>query len=144
MVIVPMVGVAVVLVVLTRTSETGKADAAIAGAVRNALVVYNDAAIGGRPALREVAGDTILRRELAAGRRGPAARRIALLQRADRRIAAIELYGPGGGLATRAGSAQAIAAASVPVTRSGGRRVGTLSVSVTRAGPYARRVARLS
>jgi diguanylate cyclase (GGDEF)-like protein len=144
MVIVPMIGVAVVLFILTRASDMGKADAAIAGASRNAFVVYDDAAVLARPRLKQVAADQALRRDLAAGRYEAAGRRMAVLRGRDRRIAAIELYGPAGRLMTRVGTPQAIAPASVPVTRAGGRRVGTLSVSVTRAGPFVRRVARLS
>jgi diguanylate cyclase (GGDEF)-like protein len=91
-----------------------------------------------------VAGDETLRSELAAGHQSVAAKRMAVLRLGEPRIAAIELYGPGGRSTARAGSRDAIAPASIPLTRAGGRRVGTLSVSVTRAGPFVRRVARLS
>jgi diguanylate cyclase (GGDEF)-like protein len=144
MVIVPMIGVAVVLFLLTRESEVGKADAAIAGALRNAFVVYGDATGLARPQLREVAADQSLRDALAAGKSGAARTEMDALRRARPRIAAIELYGPDGRLLARAGSIDAIAPAIVPVVRAGGRRIGTLSVSVTRAGSFTRRVARLS
>jgi diguanylate cyclase (GGDEF)-like protein len=144
MVIVPMIGVAVVLFILTRESETGKADAALAGAVRNSFVVYDDDARLASARLRAVAADRDLRRALAGGRLGSAGRRIHVLRASNRRIAAIELYRPGGRLVARAGARDAIAPASLAVTRAGGRRIGMLSVSVTRAGPFARRVARLS
>src|SRR3954451_17794665 len=86
MVIVPMIGVAVVLFVLTRESETGKADAAIAGALRNAFVVYSDATGLARPQLREVAGDQLLRDALAAGNPGAARTEMDALRRAKPRI----------------------------------------------------------
>jgi diguanylate cyclase (GGDEF)-like protein len=144
MVIVPMIGVAVVLLILTHASETGKADAAIAGGLRNAFVVYEEDTLKARPSLRRVAGDSELRRSLGAGRSSAAVKRIAVLRGADRRIAAIALFGPDGRLIRRVGSQDAIASASVPVTRAGGRRVGMLSVSVTRASAFVRHVARLS
>jgi diguanylate cyclase (GGDEF)-like protein len=144
MVIVPMIGVAVVLFVLTRESETGKADAAIAGALRNAFVVYGDATGLARPQLREVAADQSLRDALAAGNPSAARREMDALRRAKPRIAAIELYDPDGRLLAQAGSSDGIAAAMLPVAKAGGRRIGTLSVSVTRSGAFIRRVARLS
>jgi diguanylate cyclase (GGDEF)-like protein len=144
MVIVPMIGVAVVLFILTRESETGKADAGIATGLRNAFVMYDDATGQARPGLRELSTDATLRQALAGGDRAAARREMERLRRSDRRIASIELYGPGGRLLARAGSGGAIAAATLPVARAGGGRVGTLSVSVTRAAPFARRVARLS
>src|SRR3954451_6512834 len=144
MVVVPMIGVAVVLFVLTRESEMGKADAAIAGALRNAFVVYDEAAGSARPQLRVVAADQSLRDALAGGRQGAARGQMNALRRTRPQIAAIDLYGPDGRLLARAGSSDAVAPASVAVVRRGGRRLGTLSVSVTRAGPFARRVAQLS
>src|SRR3954451_14124847 len=143
MVIVPMIGVAVVLFLLTNESETGKADAAIASGLRNAFVLYGDAAGAARPELRRLSSDAALRNALASGNRTAARREMEALRRADHRIAAIELYGPTGRLLARTGSAAAIAPATLPVARTGGRRVGTLSVTVTRAQPFARRVARL-
>src|SRR3954454_1001281 len=137
MVVVPMIGVAVVLFLLTRESEMGKADATIAGALRTAFVVYDEAAGSARPQLRAVAAGLPLREALAAK---PEAARAEMdaLRRARPRIVAIELYGPNGRPIVRSGSRDAIAPASVPVARAGGRKIGTLSVSVTRAGPFAR------
>src|SRR6266513_3137085 len=94
MVIVPMIGVAVVLFLLTHESETGKADAAIAGGLRNAFVVYDEAAGSARPQLREVAADRSLRAALAAGSQRAARAEMDALRRAKPRIVAIELYGP--------------------------------------------------
>src|SRR4051812_47096559 len=122
MVIVPMIGVAVVLFLLTRESETGKADATIASGLRNAFVVYGDAAGQARPQLRELSADAELRRALAAGDRAAAGREMQALRRADPRIVAIELYGPGGRLVARVGSSTAVAPATLPVARAGGRR----------------------
>src|SRR3954465_14082816 len=143
-VIVPMIGVAVVLFLLTRESEMGKADSAIAGALRNAFVVYDEATGSARPQLREVAADQPLRDALAAGNQRAARAEMDSLRRARPPIAAIELYGPQGRVLARTGARDAIAPASVPVARAGGQRIGTLSVSVTRAAPFARHVARLS
>src|SRR3954463_11774434 len=144
MVIVPMIGVAVVLFLLTHERGTGKADAAIASGLRNAFVLYGDAAGAARPELRKLSSDAALRGALARGDRAAARREMQALRRDDRRIAAIALYGPRGRLLARTGSAAAIAPTTLPVARAHGRRVGTLSVSVTRAQPFARRVARLS
>src|SRR3954465_12626869 len=105
MVIVPMIGVAVVLFLLTHESETGKADAAIAGGLRNAFVLYGDAAGAAQPELRKLSSDAELRNALATGHRAAARREMQVLQAADRRIAAIALYGPGGGLLAHTGSA---------------------------------------
>src|SRR4051812_13315895 len=144
MVIVPMIGVAVVLFLLTQESETGKADAAIASGLRNAFVLYGDAAASARPELRQLSQNPGLRAALARGDRAAARREMAADQGADPRVVAIELYGPSRKLVARVGSGNAVAHATLPVTRPGGRRVGALSVSVTRAGQFTRRVARLS
>src|SRR3954453_10927939 len=114
MVVVPMIGGAVVLFVLTRESEMGKADAAIAGGLRNAFVVYDEAAGSARPQLRGVAADQPLRDALCAGNNGGARAEMDARRRARPRIAAIELYGPHGRLLARTGSRDAIAPASVP------------------------------
>src|SRR3954447_12605494 len=104
MVVVPMIGVAVVLFVLTRESEMGKADATIAGALRTAFVVYDEAAGSARPQLREVAGNQRLRAALADGHPAAARAEMDALRRARPRIVAIELYGPNGRPIVRSGS----------------------------------------
>ena len=84
MVIVPMIGVAVVLFILTRESETGKADAGIATGLRNAFVMYDDATGQARPGLRELSTDATLRQALAGGDRAAARREMERLRRFPR------------------------------------------------------------
>src|SRR5918998_6608809 len=64
-VIVPMVAVALVLFTLTAESETGKADAGIAAALRNAFTLYDQASDRAEPVLRRVGNDDALRTALA-------------------------------------------------------------------------------
>jgi diguanylate cyclase (GGDEF)-like protein len=142
-VIVPMIAVALVLFVLTGRSETGKADASIAAGLRNAFAVYNGDSDRARPELRAVAADpdlrdAVLSRDPRAARQG-----LALMLRRQPSLVSIELYGPSG-LVARAGSPGGVASASAPLSASGGRRVGTLSVSTTTASAFVTDVARLS
>jgi diguanylate cyclase (GGDEF)-like protein len=143
-VIVPMIAVAVVLFTLTARSETGKADAEIAAGLRNAFAVYDRDSGKARPALTVVGRDGELRAAVLRKDGRAARRRLRALARSEPSILSIELYGASGGLLSRAGSPRGIAPASAPLTSAGGRRLGLLSVSVTRAGSFVREIERLS
>jgi diguanylate cyclase (GGDEF)-like protein len=143
-VIIPMVAVAFVLFKLTADSETGRADAGIAAGLRNAFAVYADDADRAAPALRSVGRDSGLRAALLARRRRAARARMNALLRGDPNIAAIAFYSPSGRRFAAAGSPDAVAPKSAPLTRPGGGRSGTLSVSVSRADAFVRDVQRLS
>ena len=143
-VIVPMIAVALVLFTLTAESETGKADAGIAAALRNAFTLYDQASDRAEPVLRRVGQDRALRSALAAGRYGEAARRIEVLQRTYPSVVSIELYSTSAERLARAGSARGVAPATAPLASADGRRIGRLSVSITHARRFARVVERLS
>jgi diguanylate cyclase (GGDEF)-like protein len=143
-VIIPMVAVAFVLFTLTEDSEKGRADAGIAAGLRNGFSVYADDADRAEPALRRVAADDELRSALARREAGRAEAEMRRVLRREPTIVAIELYDPSGAQLARAGSADAIAPKSAPLANQAGARVGSLSVSVTEAASFVRRVARLS
>jgi diguanylate cyclase (GGDEF)-like protein len=130
LVIVPMIALAIVLFALTSRSETGKADAGIATAVRTGFALYEQAARRADPVLPRIASDPGLRAALAS-RRGIEARLRSLLGGPDR-VVLIELRSPSGRLIARAGSPNAVAPSTAPVAV-GGRAIGTLSVSTTPA-----------
>ena len=143
-VIIPMVAVAFVLFKLTADSETGRTDAGIAAGLRNAFAVYSDDADRAAPALRSAARDSQLRAALLAGSRRRASARMEAMLRADPTIAAILFYSPGGRRLASAGSPDAVAPKSAPLTSATGRGFGTLSVSVTYADAFVREVGQLS
>jgi diguanylate cyclase (GGDEF)-like protein len=143
-VIIPMLAVAFVLFKLTADSETGRADAGIAAGLRNAFAVYSDDADRATSALRRVAADPGLRASLMARDRRAARARMNAMLRRNPRAAAIAFYTPGGRRLPAAGSPDAVAPKSAPLTSASGRRFGTLSVSVTYANAFVNRVHQLS
>jgi diguanylate cyclase (GGDEF)-like protein len=143
-VIIPMVAVAFVLFTLTEDSENGRADAGIAAGLRNAFSIYADDANRAEPSLRRVAADSELRSALAQRDTARAEAEMRRVLRREPNVVAIELYDPAGQQIARAGSDDAIAPKSAPLANRAGGQVGTLSVSVTEADSFVRRVARLS
>jgi len=140
-VVVPMVALGIVLFVLTARSETSKADAGVAAGARAVVGVYNERAERARPALRRIARDKQLRRDIDAGRNRAAARRLRALALGV--VVEAELWSPRGDLLARAGSARGVAAAGSGVALRGRRRV-VLSVSVTGASDFADRAKALT
>ncbi len=141
-VIVPMIAVAAVLYRLTADSETGKADAGIAAGMRVAFSLYDASAGRAEPGLRGLAANRGFVDALAeggsqarAGLRGVAARPGVV-------GVAFKPAGPGPPLV--AGSPTAVAAAGAPLVDGRGRRLGTLSMSVTTARTYAVGLRRLT
>src|SRR5215213_3663141 len=142
LVIVPMIALAVVLFTLASRSETGQADAGISGGVRTAFGSYEERAAAAGPALREVASDPQLSSALASG--SGISERLSKLIGGPRGIVEIELRPPGGGpVIARAGSTRGMASKAAPLV-AGGQIQGTLSVSLTDAREFARRVRRLT
>jgi diguanylate cyclase (GGDEF)-like protein len=143
-VIIPMIAVAFVLFKLTGDSETGRADAGIAAGLRNAFAIYTDDARQATPTLRKAARDRGLRAALLAHDNHAAAGRMDALLRTDPAIASIAFYSPAGKRLAAAGSPDAVAPRSAPLTGPNGRRVGTLSLSVTYPDEFVRDVQRIS
>ena len=106
-VIVPMIALAIVLFSLTASSETGKADAAVAQGMRTAFVVHNAEARQVRDDARRGAADPVLRHALVENRGAAARARIAALAGGD--VEAIEIRSPSGQLLGRTGPANAVA-----------------------------------
>jgi diguanylate cyclase (GGDEF)-like protein len=141
LVIVPMIALAVVLFAITSRSETGKTDAGISAGARTAFGVYEEAAQGAEPALRQVAEDRALRTALADG--GDVEARLdALVGEPGGDAVSIELYSEDGELLAQAGP-PAIAPRGAPVA-DGGRTLGILSVSVTEPADLVTRVRELT
>jgi diguanylate cyclase (GGDEF)-like protein len=142
LVIVPMIALAIVLFTLTARSETGKADAGIAGGVRTAFALYEERAAAAGPALRDVAADPQLNTALASG--SGIAERLRQLIGGPDGIVEIELRSPGDGhVIARAGSPLGMASKGAPLV-AGGETRGTLIVSLTDARQFATRVRRLT
>src|SRR4051812_43352094 len=143
-VIIPMVAVALVLFKLTADSETGRADAGIADGLRNAFAVYTDDAARTTPALRAPGRARELRALLLSRHDRAAAARMNALLRGDPTVASIAFYDRDGRRVAAAGSPDAVAPRSAPLSRASGRKFGTLAVSVTYADAFVRDVKRLS
>ena len=142
-VIFPMLAIAAVLFTLTADNERGKADAGIATGVSVAFSEYDEARAAAQDDLRRVATDTRLRRALSDDDPQAARARLAGLARADPAIVSATLTGPGGERVARVGSRRGVAAAPGSlVSGRGGRRLGTLAVSVTDARALAASAAR--
>jgi diguanylate cyclase (GGDEF)-like protein len=148
-VIVPMVAVALVLFALSEQSETGKADAELAAGLRSALGLYGESAERAEPALRRVARDPRIRSELERGLTKASRGRLERVLRDHPDVVEMELQdmaGPGAGASAarlRSGFGRGIARKSAPL-RGGDRVVGRLSVSVTSAREFVRRLEMLS
>ena len=141
-VVVPMLAVALVLFSITGDSETGKADARLAGGLRTAFALYDAARQEAGPHRTRIARDRVLQRAMAAGDSTAIRARLRRLTAASEDIVSIELYDPTGDLVARAGAEDAVAAATAAPVTPEGRGLGTLAVSVTTAGEYTRDAAR--
>jgi diguanylate cyclase (GGDEF)-like protein len=125
-VIVPMIALAMVLFSLTASSETGKADAAVAQGVRTAFAAHDAESRQVRDDASRVAGDPALRRALVENRVADARARIAALVGGD--VEAIEIRSPSGQLLGRAGPPSAVAAQGATIERENGEPVAVLRV----------------
>jgi len=143
-VVVPVVTVALLLLGLSRDNQTGKADARIAQGLRTALAVYERQAVEARPTLKRVLSDPGLARGLTTGERARLRRRLGQLSRARGGLASIAVYAPDGRLLASAGDASAVASATAAPRGRGGRPLGVVAVSTTRAAAYAAEVERLT
>ena len=137
-VLVPMVAIGVAMLSITASSERGKTDAGLATAMTVAFAAYDEGRAAAGTELRSVAGDSRLTAALTTGDRDGAARRLRSVVARDPQIVSATVV-PAGGGAIRAGSSRGVAPASADLRR-GGRRLGTLSVSVTTARELARTV----
>jgi diguanylate cyclase (GGDEF)-like protein len=140
-VVVPMVALALVLFSLTEDSERGKTDAAVATSLNVALSMYGEQRASARDDLRRVAGDDELTAALTRGDERAGEARLRALVSADPVVVSASLRTTGGRL-IRVGQRDGIAAAVATLSRPGGRRVGTLAVSTTRATQLTRAVRR--
>src|SRR5688500_119007 len=136
-VIVPMVALCAVLFTLTAQSETGKADAGIVAGGRAAVGIYREQADRARPAVRRIARDDALHRDLVSGRRAAIARRLRELVTGP--VHAAELWTASGERLARVSTGHALAPAASAIVVSGESRL-VLSVSVTDASDFAYRL----
>ena len=142
LVILPMIALAIVLFTLTARSETGKADAGIAGGTRTAFGIYEERAGAAVPAVHEVAADPQLTAALGSGT--GIRRRLEQLIGGPKGIVAIELRSSDAGrLIARAGSPTGMAYKAAPLV-AGAQKRGTLFVSLTDARDFSGRVRRVT
>ena len=125
-VIVPMIALAMVLFSLTASSETGKADAAVAQGVRTAFAAHDAESRQVRDDASRVAADPALRRALVENRVADARARIGEMVGGD--VEAIEIRSPSGRLLGRAGPPSAVAAQGATIERENGEPVAVLRV----------------
>jgi diguanylate cyclase (GGDEF)-like protein len=142
-VVVPMIAVALVLFSLTSDSETGKADAQIAQALRVGFSQYDDARGQARAALNEIVRDPVLGRALTTGNEAAVGQRIRVLVTREN-VTGIFVYDTSDKLAASAGDLTSIAAAVARPATADGRKVGSVAVSLEPAARYAARVKRLT
>jgi diguanylate cyclase (GGDEF)-like protein len=141
-VIVPMIALALVLFSLTASSETGKADAAVAQGVRTAFAVHDAESRQVRDDASRIAADPALRRALVENRDADARARIGELVGGD--VEAIEIRSPSGRLLGRAGPPNAVAAQGATIERENGEPLAVLRVFGTSASELNDRVSALS
>ncbi|HEY0633656.1 MAG TPA: hypothetical protein VGC98_16490, partial [Thermoleophilaceae bacterium] len=142
-VVIPMVAVALVLFSITADSETGKADAAIAQGMRTAFAVYSDDRARAGNELHTVAADPQLTAALSRHDHSAVRARLAAIAARSRGARRIAVYDDSRTLVAATGAADAVAsAAAAPAP--GGRRIGLVAISVTRASDYTRQVKRLT
>ena len=135
-VIVPMVAVALVLFSITADSETGKADAQIAQALRAAFAVYDADRGQAQGELNRVVRDRRLTSALAADDDKALTARTRALARSLPSVRRIAVYGPDRRLVAAAGRPDAVAPA-VAAPSAKGKRIGFVAVSTTSAGSFA-------
>ncbi len=138
--IVPTVALGGVLLTLTEASEHGKTDARLATGLDVATAAYSEGRRAAVDDLQAIAGDARLAAAMRSGDRRTAGRRLRQLVREDPGVISAELSGLSGEVVARTGSASGVAPAAGVVRRAGGRRLGTLSVSVTDARALVRSV----
>jgi diguanylate cyclase (GGDEF)-like protein len=140
-VVVPVLVLGSVLFVVAARSETAKADATVAASTRAAVGVYREETERAQPALRRIARDRRLLRDIEANRDRAVRRRLRKLVAHDAFSA--EIWSVTGVRIARAGSGRGVAAAGKELGTRATRRV-TLAVSVTRAVDFAERVKALT
>jgi diguanylate cyclase (GGDEF)-like protein len=135
-VIVPMVAVALVLFSITADSETGKADAQIAQALRSSFAIYDADRGKARAPLARVARDRPLATALSRGDRAAMAKRLQTLAKQLPSVRRIAVYDGAKRPVAATGRPDAVAPAVASPT-AGGRRLGYVAVSVTDARAFA-------
>src|SRR3954468_13151332 len=135
-VIVPMIAVALVLFSITADSETGKADAQIAQALRAAFAIYDEDRAGAQPQLKRLARDPGLAQALQRGDRRAIAARIGALARKVPGVLRVAVYDEHRRLLAQVGRPDGVAeSVAAPSLRS--RRIGYVGVSATSGRAYA-------
>jgi diguanylate cyclase (GGDEF)-like protein len=140
-VVIPMIAVALVLFSITEDSETGKADAEIAQALRGAFAVYDDARAEARGHVQRIAADPELASALARRRPEDVAERLRELRRERREVVSLVAYDRSRRQVARTGPSDAVAYAIASPSRSN-RELGYVAASVTPAVEYMRAVRR--
>ncbi|MBA2566601.1 MAG: diguanylate cyclase [Thermoleophilaceae bacterium] len=135
-VVIPMVAVGIVLWSLIAESEIGRADAELAGALNVATAVYEDARANALDDLREVSSADRIERAAVEGDRDQLARAATRLARRNDAVESIALYDRDGEEIAVVGTPQALAFATAIQRGPGGRRIGRIGVSTTRAREY--------
>jgi diguanylate cyclase (GGDEF)-like protein len=141
-VVVPMGAVALVLFSITSQSELGKADARIAEGLRVAFAVYREDRAEATTSLRSIAAKPQLRQARASKTPAEASRHLRALLKSP--VKSIALYDRRDKLVAQASTAPTMAPALAAPTNKGGKRFGTLAVSVTTPTAFAESVGGLT
>lgn len=137
-VVLPMVALGALVLQVTGSSRTGKADARLAAGLETALTLYRTELAGSRQAVREAARDPQLAAALRSGKPGPI-RAVAsrLVREGD--LASLAVLDQDGEQIARAGVRRTVADSEVTL-ETDGRIAGELVGSVVSATSYASRV----
>lgn len=142
-VLVPMAAVAFVLFSLAEDSEVGKADARLAAGMRTAFAVYEEASESAAAPLRRIVRDRAFQRALARGDAAGVERRARRLI-GDGPVVHLVVAGVDGERLAEVGDPAAVAPATAAAETAEGRRLGTVSASVTTASELTLDVARFT
>ena len=141
-VVIPMVALGAIVVELAGSSETGKADAALASSLDIALAVYDRDQAEAEAAARRAAADPRLAAAIRGGSRAETRTAVAQVRR-DQRLASLAVLGENGERIARAGDPEAVAMVELNLEQDG-RQSGALIASTTTATDFVSRVRKLT
>jgi hypothetical protein len=141
-VLVPTLALVGILLIVSKDSRQGKADAALAAGLQTAIALYDERVADAEPSARSLAGEQSLADGLRSGH-GAQLQAFAREAADDPGVAGVSVLGPAGTTEARAGDPGAIAFYELELAEQEDAR-GRLLVSVTTASQYAADLKRLT
>jgi diguanylate cyclase (GGDEF)-like protein len=140
--LVPTLALLGMLAIISQDSRTGKADSRLAAGVETALAVYEEDVAAAEAVARELSGRPELGAALTGGT-DPGGLMAFATSAVSGEVVAVQVLDPQGGQLTSAGDPNAVAFATIDLTRAG-QPSGSLRVSVTSSSEFASEVQRLT